>query len=71
MSQGVLNRFSRDELIELAAAKDRGFDPLVLANAFGVLPTIRRDRFDLDEPGYEAMRRVFEDWRADLLHRRG
>ena len=68
---GLLSRLSRDELVELAAAKDRGFDPLVLADAFGVLPTIRPDRFDLDEPGYEAMRRVFEDWRADLLHRRG
>ncbi len=62
----LLDRFTRSELFELAAAKDRGFDGHVLADAFGVLPTIRRDRFDLDDASYDRMRSVFASWRVDL-----
>ena len=63
---GLLTRFSREDLLQLAAAKDAGFNPRVLAEAFGVLPTIRRDRFDLDNATYDTMRDTFETWRADL-----
>jgi hypothetical protein len=63
---GLLGWFSRDEMMALAAAKDRGFNAHVLVDAVGVLPTIRRDRFDLDEPGYESMCSLFADWRDEL-----
>lgn len=63
---GLLRRFSRDEMLSLAAAKDRGFNARVLADAFGVLPTIRRDRFDLDDANYDAMRLLFAAWRDAL-----
>ena len=52
----LLRRFSRNELVRLASDKDAGFSPDVLAEAFGVLPTIRRDRFDLTDTAYDALR---------------
>ena len=51
---------------DINLAIDTGFNPRVLAEAFGVLPTIRRDRFDLDNATYDTMRDTFETWRADL-----
>jgi hypothetical protein len=59
----LLRRYSRDELEERAAAKDRGFDRHVLADAFGVLPTIRRDRFEIDDPSYADLLTTFAAWR--------
>ena len=52
---GLLGWFSREEMIALAATKDRGLNAHVLGDTFGVLPTIRRDRFDLDDSSYESM----------------
>ncbi len=63
---GLLGWFSREEMIALAAAKDRGFNAHVLGDAFGVLPTIRRDRFDLDDSSYESMCSLFAGWRDEL-----
>ena len=62
----LLRRYSREELEERAAAKDRGFDRLVLADAFGVLPTIRRDRFALDDADYGDMLITFGTWREQI-----
>lgn len=63
---GLLRRFTHDEVMALASAKDRGFNPQVLAEALAVLPTIRRDRFDLDNAAYEAMCSLFAAWREEL-----
>lgn len=63
---GLLRWFSRDEMMALAATKDRGFNAHVLADAFGVLPTIRRDRFDLDDSVYNVMCSLFAGWRDEL-----
>lgn len=66
---GLLRRYTRDDLQELAASRDRGFSLGVLADAFGVLPTIRRDRFALDDPDYDAMCSLFAAWRQELERR--
>ena len=65
----LLRQFSGDELLRLASDKDRGFNLDVLAEAFGVLPTIRRDRFDIDDARYDALRELFASWRLDILGR--
>jgi hypothetical protein len=59
----LLRRYSHDKLEERAAAKDRGFDRDVLADAFGVLPTIRRDRFEIDDLSYAQLLTTFSAWR--------
>jgi Nucleotidyl transferase AbiEii toxin, Type IV TA system len=64
---GLLRHFTRRELLELAAAKDHGFDRRVLADAFGVLPAIRRDRFPLDDAAYFSMLSLFATWRDNLI----
>jgi hypothetical protein len=66
---GLLQRFTREELIALAARKDRGFSRARLAEAFRVLPTIRRDRFEVDDSSYDAMCSMFLDWRGELVGR--
>lgn len=64
---GLLRRFTRNEMLALAAAKDRGFSERVLADAFGVLATIRRDRFDLNDAAYDAMCSLFTGWQDELV----
>lgn len=63
---GLLHRYHRTELETFAAAKDLGFNRSVLADAFGVLPTIRRDRFDVDDATYAGLLETFRTWHADL-----
>ena len=63
---GLLKRFSSAELVTAAAAKDRGFSVDALADAFGVLPTIRRERFDLSDEDYRQLRESFATWQANL-----
>lgn len=66
----LLNRFSWSELEARAASKDRGFDRHVLADAFGVLPTIRRDRFEIDDPSYDQLLTTFATWREQIRSER-
>jgi len=63
---GLLRTFSREELLSLAEAKDNGFDHAVLAEAFGVLLSIRRERFDVTDDEYADMCSIFAIWRAEL-----
>lgn len=63
---GLLKHFTSAELIALAASKDRGFSTQVLANAFGVLPSLRRERFDLSDDDYQELCETFAGWRAEL-----
>lgn len=62
----LLKHFTSDELVAGAAAKDRGFNLDALAEAFGVLPTIRRERFDVSDEDYRRLRETFATWQADL-----
>ena len=62
--------YSRERLLELAAAADAGFDPAYFAAALGSLQQITDSDFDLygispDE--LVALRRRFADWRAQLI----
>jgi hypothetical protein len=63
---GLLDRYTREQLLDFAAAKDRGFSTRALSDAFGVLPTIRRDRFDVDDATYQQMIGAFHEWRMAL-----
>ncbi|WP_239334460.1 nucleotidyl transferase AbiEii/AbiGii toxin family protein [Frankia sp. CiP3] len=63
-------RYTRRESLDLAAATDPGFDPLVFADALGALTQITDTAFAeyKADPGSVAeMRRRFADWRAQLL----
>jgi hypothetical protein len=66
----LLSHFPRHDLIDLAAAKDRGFSADVLADAFGVLPTYdRTDEFpSLSDEAYEALMMTFATWQDELRH---
>lgn len=58
---------SRD-MLRLVAAKDRGFSPEVLADAFRVLPTYDRvDEFpSLSDDAHARLLATFSAWEADL-----
>ena len=64
----LLGHFSREEMLRLAAAKDRGFSPEVLADAFRVLPTYdRADEFpSLSDGVYARLLATFSAWEAEL-----
>lgn len=64
----LLEHFSREEMLRLAAAKDRGFSPEVLADAFRVLPMYdRADEFpSLSDDAYERLLATFSAWEAEL-----
>lgn len=59
-------RFSRHELETFAAAKDRGFSLSVLRDAFGVLGSLPRSSFEVDDETFEQMTVEFAAWRAHL-----
>jgi hypothetical protein len=52
-----------DRLCELAADKDRGFLPEVLAEMLGHFGRLRRDEFELDDARYQQLARLVEGWR--------
>lgn len=68
---GLLRRFTKDDLCEFAAAKDRGFSVEVLADAFGVLPTYDRDDEypNLGDDEYRTLIATFEVWQRELRGR--
>lgn len=62
-------RYTRERLIELAAASDAGFDPNRFADALGVLNQITDAAFDLygvSATELAALRTRFADWREAL-----
>jgi hypothetical protein len=65
---GLLAHFSRSEIVDLAAAKDRGFSVEVLADAFGVLATYDRiDEFpSLSDETYVRLLATFSSWQTEL-----
>jgi hypothetical protein len=56
-------RYGFDRLCELAADKDRGFLPEVLAEMLGHFARLRRDEFELDDARYQQLARLVEGWR--------
>jgi hypothetical protein len=64
----LLEHFSREDMLRLAAAKDRGFSREVLAGAFRVLPTYDRgDEFpSLSDHAYGQLLATFWAWEAEL-----
>lgn len=59
----VERRYGLDRLCRLAAEKDRGFLPAVFADMLSQFARLRRDEFELDDAGYEQLRRTVERWR--------
>lgn len=65
-------RYTRDQLLELAANADYGFDPLLFADALGALTQITDAAFaeyKIDPSDITRMRRRFADWRQQLLNK--
>ncbi|WP_322769908.1 nucleotidyl transferase AbiEii/AbiGii toxin family protein [Frankia sp. Cr1] len=63
-------RYSREDLLALAAATDPGFDTLIFADALGALTQITDAAFaeyGVDPRAIAEMRQRFADWRRRLL----
>jgi hypothetical protein len=63
-------RYTREQLLELAAEADRGFDPLLFADALGALTQITDAAFAeyrVPPGSVTEMRHRFADWRQQLL----
>lgn len=63
-------RYTREQLLELAAEADHGFDRLLFADALGALTQITDAAFAeyRTDPGTIAdMRHRFTQWRQELL----
>jgi hypothetical protein len=64
------NRYSREQLLELAANADNGFDRLLFADALGALTQITDAAFgeySADPNTVADMRHRFAQWRQELL----
>ena len=53
--RALAQRFSLAELCDLAASKDGGFTPSLLADALDYIVELRRHTFDLDDASYEEL----------------
>jgi predicted nucleotidyltransferase component of viral defense system len=60
-------RYGLDRLCRLAAEKDRGFRPRVLADMLGSFSRLRREEFDLTDAGYAQLTRDVDRWREHTL----
>ena len=56
-------RYGLGHLCALAAEKDRGFTPDVLAEMLGRFRRLRRDEFELDDARFQQLGRAVERWR--------
>jgi hypothetical protein len=66
-------RYTREQLLELAAAADGGFDPLIFADALGALTQITDAAFaeyGTDTSALTDMRHRFAEWRRLLIEKR-
>jgi hypothetical protein len=63
----IEGRYGLDRLSQLAAEKDRGFEPAVLADMLRRFDRLRRDEFDVDDDGYERLVGEVERWREHAL----
>lgn len=63
-------RYTREQLLELAAEADHGFDPMIFADALGALTQITDAAFaeyEIDPSAISDMRHRFAQWRQQLL----
>jgi hypothetical protein len=51
-------------LLEVAAEKDHGFDPLVFSDMTERFDRLRRDEFPVDDEQYGRLARIVRIWRA-------
>jgi hypothetical protein len=63
----IENRYGLERLCRLAAEKDRGFTPAILADMLGRFRRLRRQEFDIDDAGYQQLSREVESWRERAL----
>jgi hypothetical protein len=66
----VSGRYTREQLLELAAEADRGFDRPLFADALGALTQITDTAFAeyrADPDMVAGMRHRFAQWRRELL----
>jgi hypothetical protein len=69
----ISGRYTRDQLLELAATADGGFDPLIFADALGALTQITDAAFaeyGTDPQVITEMRHRFAEWRRQLIEKR-
>jgi hypothetical protein len=64
--QALRAHFTRRTLESLAAAKDLGFNLVVLRDAFGVLDDLPRSAFEVNDTTFALMRAEFHSWRDEL-----
>jgi len=58
--------YGEQRLLELAAAKDRGFSAAHLGEALAAFDRLGRDQFDLDDLAYRALRDWAHRWSREL-----
>jgi hypothetical protein len=63
----VERHYGLDRLMELAAEKDRGFDPTVFAEMAGSFARFDRDDFEIDDGRYDHLSRLVGVWRQRAL----
>lgn len=62
-------RLDRQRLLELAVAKDPGFDPGRFAEALGAIGRLDPADFETDPATLSELRNFFATWSAELAHR--
>jgi hypothetical protein len=65
--EALEDRFGLGRLFELAAEKDRGFEPTVFAEMMDRFGRLGRAEFQLDDVQYEKLSRLVEAWRERAL----
>lgn len=63
-------RYTREQLLDLAAAADTGFDIGMFADSLGALHSITDTAFEfygITPAELASMRNRFEEWRGELL----
>jgi hypothetical protein len=65
--QALAAKFGEERLCQLAAQKDLGFRREELANALTKIGRLDRDLFELDDAGYDAVKRWAAWWERTLL----
>lgn len=59
-------RYTRRSLEALAASKDLGFNVTILRDAFGVLATLPRNAFEVDDDTFAHLTAEFREWADEL-----
>lgn len=63
----VAERYGLNQLLDLAAEKDRGFDPGVFAEMLNTIDRLPRTAFPLDEAHFEALQVAVSTWKERAL----